>query len=276
VAQYVESSDCVVLLGVLMTDINLGVYTAHLDPQRCIDASFEKLTIAYHTYENVRFDDFLSGLLAAGLPRWTREDRANRPSTPAVSSQGDTGSNDRVTVAQLFARIAAFLGPDVAVIADTGDAMFAAGDLVTYHAADFFAPAYYCSLGYAVPAAIGVQLANPQLRPLVLVGDGAFQMTGLELSTAARFGLNPIVIVLNNGGYATERFILDGPFNDITPWNYCRLPGWRAGEWPRVCDGDRGAPGCSAAAPSHTTSSSRSASFCGSRTGAAWPVASSR
>jgi indolepyruvate decarboxylase len=129
-----------------------------------------------------------------------------------------------VTVAQLFARIAAFLGPDVAVIADPGDAMFAAGDLVTYHAADFFAPAYYCSLGYAVPAAIGAQLANPQLRPLVLVGDGAFQMTGLELSTAARFGLNPIVVVLNNGCYVTERFILDGPFNDITPWNYHRLP----------------------------------------------------
>jgi indolepyruvate decarboxylase len=79
-------------------------------------------------------------------------------------------------------------------------------------------------LGYAVPAAIGLQLANPQLRPLVLVGDGAFQMTGLELSTAARFGLNPIVIVLNNGGYVTERFILDGPFNDITSWDYHRLP----------------------------------------------------
>ena len=34
-------------------------------------------------------------------------------------------------------------------------------------------------------------LANPKLRPSVLVGDGAFQMTGMELSTAARYGLNP-------------------------------------------------------------------------------------
>jgi indolepyruvate decarboxylase len=79
-------------------------------------------------------------------------------------------------------------------------------------------------LGYAVPAAIGAQLARPELRPLVLVGDGAFQMTGLELSTAVRFGLDPIVIVLNNGGYATERPILDGTFNDILPWRYSRLP----------------------------------------------------
>jgi indolepyruvate decarboxylase len=58
----------------------------------------------------------------------------------------------------------------------------------------------------------------------VLVGDGAFQMTGVELSTAVRYGLNPIVIVLNNDGYSTERFILDGSFNDILRWHYHRLP----------------------------------------------------
>jgi TPP-dependent 2-oxoacid decarboxylase len=79
-------------------------------------------------------------------------------------------------------------------------------------------------LGFAVPAAIGAQMAKPNLRPLVLVGDGAFQMTGIELSAAARFGCNPIVVVLNNGGYVTERYIIDGGFNDILPWDYSRLP----------------------------------------------------
>jgi len=66
-------------------------------------------------------------------------------------------------------------------------------------------------------------MALPNFRPLVLVGDGAFQMTGIELSTAARYGLNPIVIVLNNDGYSTERPMLDGPFNDVHPWNYAKL-----------------------------------------------------
>jgi indolepyruvate decarboxylase len=56
------------------------------------------------------------------------------------------------------------------------------------------------------------------------VGDGAFQMTGMELATAARYGLNPIVIVLNNFGYGTERPMQDGPFNDVAHWNYHRLP----------------------------------------------------
>jgi indolepyruvate decarboxylase len=56
------------------------------------------------------------------------------------------------------------------------------------------------------------------------VGDGAFQMTGLELATAARYGLNPIVIVLNNSGYGTERQMQDGPYNDLWPWRFHRVP----------------------------------------------------
>jgi TPP-dependent 2-oxoacid decarboxylase len=36
--------------------------------------------------------------------------------------------------------------------------------------------------------------------------------------------LNPIVIVLNNGGYGTERHIQDGPYNDLAPWSYYRIP----------------------------------------------------
>jgi indolepyruvate decarboxylase len=223
VRKYVEASDCLLLLGVLMTDIDLGVYTARLDPARCISAGAERLGVAYHTYDNVLFEDFLDGLLAAELPRRTLPKAPRRDSEaagPAGGQQGDA----RITVAQLFQRLGAFLTSDLVVIADPGDAMFAAADLLTCQAGDFYAPAYYCSLGYAVPAAVGAQLARRDLRPLVLVGDGAFQMTGTELSTAARFGLNPIVVVLNNAGYVTERFILDGSFNDVTPWDYSRLP----------------------------------------------------
>ena len=84
--------------------------------------------------------------------------------------------------------------------------------------------AYYASLGFAVPASIGVQLALPSVRPLVFVGDGAFQMTGTELASAVRYHLNPIIIVLNNLGYGTEKALLDGNFNEIHPWQYARLP----------------------------------------------------
>jgi TPP-dependent 2-oxoacid decarboxylase len=79
------------------------------------------------------------------------------------------------------------------------------------------------SMGFAVPASIGVAMATPSLRPYVLVGDGAFQMTGAEVSTAVRLGLNPIIIVLNNDGYGTMRKIREGCFNVITQWNYSRI-----------------------------------------------------
>lgn len=75
-----------------------------------------------------------------------------------------------------------------------------------------------------MPASFGVQLAKPELRPLVLVGDGSFQMSGMEVATIARFHLNPIIIVLNNQGYGTERPMMDGSFNDIHLWEYSRLP----------------------------------------------------
>ncbi len=79
-------------------------------------------------------------------------------------------------------------------------------------------------MGFAVPAAVGAQIGNRDVRPLVFVGDGAFQMTGHELATVARLGLNPIVIVMNNKGYTTERMIREGPYNDIHDWAYHLRP----------------------------------------------------
>lgn len=241
VRQYVESSDCVILLGAFLTDINLGVFTARLEPARSIYTTSEKLSIRHHNYEEVRFKDFVRGLLQARLRRrpWPRlpvrenMGRAGNPHvripgpgsrTTGTMPGGAGGTPAPLTVRRLFERLNSFLTDDAVVVADVGDALFGAADLYIHQRTEFLGPAYYASMGFAVPAGIGVQLANPKLRPLVLVGDGAFQMTGVELSTAVRYKLNPIVIVLNNGGYGTERQMQDGPYNDLVPWQYHRLP----------------------------------------------------
>jgi len=130
----------------------------------------------------------------------------------------------RITVKRLFETLNDFLSENTVVVADVGDALFGATDLFIRARTEFLAPAYYTSMGFAVPACIGAQMANRKLRPLVLVGDGAFQMTGMELATVARYHLNPIVVVLNNNGYGTERHMQDGPYNDLWPWRYSRLP----------------------------------------------------
>ena len=124
----------------------------------------------------------------------------------------------------MFERLNFSVTNSTIVIADVGDSLFGALDLTIHGQTEFLSPSYYCSMGFAVPAAMGAQLANPALRPIVIVGDGAFQMTGLEISTISRFALNPIIIILNNEGYGTERPMLDGSFNDVLRWNYYRIP----------------------------------------------------
>jgi TPP-dependent 2-oxoacid decarboxylase len=216
----VESSDCLILLGAFMSDMNLGIYTAHLDQGRSISVSSERTSIGYHIYEDVRLDDFIHGLIDARIPQCPPRPLPH-PEAPAPFLPV---SGARVTIRRLFQGLNSFLNDETVVIADPGDAMFAGLDLFIQSRTEFLAPAYYTSLGFAVPASLGVQLANPKLRPLVLVGDGAFQMTGMELSTIARFKLTPIVVVLNNGGYGTERPMQDGRFNDILGWKYSRIP----------------------------------------------------
>jgi TPP-dependent 2-oxoacid decarboxylase len=224
VRQYVEGSDCVILLGAFLTDINLGIYTARLDPARSIYTTSEKLSIRYHTYEAVRFKDFVCGLLRLRL---RRRKLGNIPRAPQIirrAAHRTLGSAKAITVRHLFERLNAFLSRSTVVVADVGDALFGAAELFIRQRTEFISPAYYTSMGFAVPASIGAQLANPKLRPLVLVGDGAFQMTGMELATVARYGLNPVVVLLNNRGYGTERQMQDGPYNDVWSWQYSRLP----------------------------------------------------
>jgi TPP-dependent 2-oxoacid decarboxylase len=220
VRRYVENSDCVIMLGLFMTDINLGIFTARLDPARSILSTSEKLSIRYHNFEGVRFKDFLRGLIRSPLRRRAQVKFPRpQPSTPFLSAP-----RKRITIQRLFQHINAFLRDDTVVISDVGDALFGALDLFIHKHTEFLGAAYYASMGFAVPAAVGVQLADPKRRPLVLVGDGAFQMTGMELTTAIRYHLSPIVVVLNNAGYGTERHIQDGPYNNLVPWNYHLLP----------------------------------------------------
>jgi len=128
-----------------------------------------------------------------------------------------------MTVERLIAGLNAVLTPEMSVVCDVGDCLFAALELRVHERTHFLASAFYTSMGFAVPAALGAQVATPGLRPLILVGDGAFQMTGTELSTFARLGLDPVVVVFNNHGYSTERFILEGAYNDIAEWRYERI-----------------------------------------------------
>lgn len=221
--ELVESADCLLMLGCFMTDINLGVFTAKLDPSRCIDATSEGLRIRHHHYQNVRLGDFIQGLIQ-------RNPKVHPTPVPKLGNpfaDVEIGAPDSPTTsAKVFARINRLLTQTkgTTVIADIGDSLFGATDLEMDRQTEFLSPAYYASMGFGLPAAVGAGMANPKSRIIVIVGDGAFQMSGMELSTIARYGFNPIVVVLNNHGYTTERFLLDGSFNNVYEWRFHKIP----------------------------------------------------
>jgi indolepyruvate decarboxylase len=221
VTTFVEESDCIILLGTLLTDIDLGIFTAKLDPTKSIYATSDELRISHHHFHHVRLQDFIQAL-AAARPRAARRPLPRSP----VEAQGPFALEpDRpITTTRLVRRLDESLDDRTIVIADVGDALFASSELVIRGQTEFLSPAYYTSMGFAVPAALGAKMARPDLKVVALVGDGAFQMTGMELSTIVRRGLAVTVIVLDNRGYGTERVIHEGSFNDINPWEYQLLP----------------------------------------------------
>ena len=81
----------------------------------------------------------------------------------------------------------------------------------------------YGSIGWSVGAVLGYCLARPQSRVIALIGDGSFQMSAQEVSTMIRYGVKPLIFLINNGGYTIEVEIHDGPYNTIKNWDYAAL-----------------------------------------------------
>jgi indolepyruvate decarboxylase len=223
VTKYVEASDCVLMLGTFMTDINLGIYTAELALDDCIYATSEQTRVRYHHYHDVRLEDFVRELLR-------RKPKPKNPPPPAPTDWNKEPfvlrPKDQITITRLIDRLDDQLEDGTVVIADVGDALFASTELTTRARTEFLSPAYYTSMGFAVPAALGVHVARSDARVVAIVGDGAFQMTGMELSTLVRHKYPAIIIVLENCGYGTERLLHPGDweFNKIQKWQYHRLP----------------------------------------------------
>lgn len=216
----VEQADLLLMLGVTLNDVDTGIYTARLDARRIVRAAQNEIIVHSHRYQHIALADFIAALTRAVKP----DNKSPAAAFASAPELDDFPDSDRpMTIARLIARLNRALTQEMLVVADVGDCLFAAIDLRVHEQSEFLASAFYTSMGFAVPAALGAQIARPDRRALILVGDGAFQMTGTELSTHARYGLAPIVVVFNNAGYSTERGILEGPFNDISNWRFDRL-----------------------------------------------------
>jgi acetolactate synthase-1/2/3 large subunit len=111
-------------------------------------------------------------------------------------------SESHVTPSALFGALQR-IAPEAIFTTDSGNGTFLAMEHLRLDApGSFLAPVDFSCMGYAVPAAIGAKLANPDCDVVALAGDGAFLMTGLELITAAAYGAAPVVCLLRDGELA--------------------------------------------------------------------------
>lgn len=215
----IEKSDCLLMFGVMLTDMTLCFMPSSFKKRRVISCSVESLKVKNHTFTDIRFKDFCEKLFKLELIK--------SPKIKFVKNEKKVSfrpKDAKITVKRLFDKINSILDKDMAIVADIGDSLFGSSELIVHHRNHFLSPAFYTSMGSAIPGALGVQTAMPDVRPIVILGDGAFQMAATELGTIASRGLNPIIFILNNKGYTTERHLKDGGFNDIFEWNYHIVP----------------------------------------------------
>jgi len=219
-----DEADFVLNLGCLRTDMNFGNRPPQIIQEKSVWAVDRKVDVKYHTYINVAVRDFVHALLKQELRK--HREVVTYASNLTNGATHSAGASTPVKVAEILRAVNDFVAENrhYMVVAESGDMMFGGLDLKVPREGLYLAQGFYASMGFAVPAAIGAQLGRG-LRPLVLCGDGGFQMTGPEISHASRLGANPIVLVVNNGGWGIFRPIASDRRDllEIPPWPYARL-----------------------------------------------------
>ena len=228
ITDLVEESDALLLMGVIVSDTNFGVSRERIDLRKTIQALDGRVTLGHHTYPELP----LAALIDALLIQAVQSDRTCAVALPAyphglVADEAPVAPRDiAIAVNDLMAAHGR-----MPIASDVGDCLFTAMEIEN---TDLVAPGYYATMGYGVPAGLGVQAATGR-RPLILVGDGAFQMTGMELGHCARYGWDPIVVVFNNAGWEMLRTFEPGAaFCNLGEWDFAEIARALGGAGVRV------------------------------------------
>ena len=219
----VESADVYLFAGPVLSDYASCGHTIEINPKKLIHVGADFVQLPGALYQDIVMDEFFAAL--AG--RIKRNDTSlltfNRTRTQTLP-ESPVDPDAPLRTRRLFAMIQGMLDANTTLIAETGDSWFNCMNLSLPQGSAFEIQMQYGSIGWSVGAALGYQLAvQPSRRVIACIGDGSFQMTAQELSTMIRYGLKPIIFIMNNGGYTIEVEIHDGPYNVIKNWNYAEL-----------------------------------------------------
>jgi pyruvate decarboxylase len=230
-AEIVESANMYLLAGPVFTDYTTCGFTTLIKQEKMIHAGPDFVRLPGVTYNDIALSDFLEALAKKIKPNDASLSAYKRIRVD-YAPEPEPEKDAPITTRRLFSRVQEILTPQSTVIAETGDSWFNAIKLRLPEGCGFQIQMRYGSIGWSVGATLGYALGSPKgKRVVTFVGDGSFQLTAQELSTMIRYGLNPIIFLINNGGYTIEVEIHDGPYNNIKNWDYAGLVGvFNAGE----------------------------------------------
>ncbi|MEN4396906.1 alpha-keto acid decarboxylase family protein [Mycolicibacterium senegalense] len=224
VREAIEEAPVLVTAGVLFTDMVSGFFSQRIDPARTIDIGANQSTVAGQVYAPLDMAAALDAVTAILTERGITSPAL--PPLPARISADPPAPDVALTQEALWDRLSEALTPGNVVLADQGTSFYGMAGHRLASGVTFIGQPLWGSIGYTLPAALGAGLADRDRRTVLLIGDGAAQLTIQELGAFGREGLSPVVVVVNNDGYTVERAIhgVTAEYNDITGWRWTELP----------------------------------------------------
>jgi indolepyruvate decarboxylase len=220
----IEQAPVLVTAGVVFTDMVSGFFSQRIDPVRTIDVGQYQSTVAGEVFAPLEMGAALEALATILVRRGIASPPVASP--PAEPLPPPPPRDQPLTQKMLWDRLCEALTPGNVVLADQGTSFYGMADHRLPHGVTFIGQPLWGSIGYTLPAAVGAAVAHPDRRTVLLIGDGAAQLTVQELGTFSREGLSPVIVVVNNDGYTVERAIHGetAPYNDIVSWKWTDVP----------------------------------------------------
>ncbi|KZS63042.1 indolepyruvate decarboxylase [Mycobacterium kansasii] len=220
----IEQAPVLVTAGVVFTDMVSGFFSQRIDPARTIDIGQYQSTVAGRVFAPLEMSAALRALAEILTGRGITSPPVPAPGDhrPVSTPQRD----DPLTQRMLWDRVNDALTPGNVVLAEQGTSFYGMADHRLPHGVTFIGQPLWGSIGYTLPAALGAAVAHRDRRTVLLIGDGAAQLTVQELGNFSREGLSPVIVVVNNDGYTIERAIHGetAPYNDIAAWSWTAIP----------------------------------------------------
>lgn len=231
VCDLVRNADLVVDVGgFLLTELNTGFWTDVPALDRVISIHDSWVRAADKVFVNTAIDDVLAALIE-NVPTCRTTSLIRVEPLPLTGR-----SDDRLGSPVFYARLQRRLRKGDTIVAETGTCMMHLNRMLLPEGVTLEGQGLWGSIGWATPACMGVAMAKTTGRTWLITGDGAHQCTLNELAVMGRYGVSPIIFVLNNGLFGVEEVISERghAYDDLAPVRYHLLPeafgceGWLA------------------------------------------------